>query len=230
MKLPGLRTLGDISDPTSLSNTLRDRRFRLFDRLTAPLSRPLHIIDIGGTTSFWERRGWAGHRDVRITLVNLAKQARRYPNIDSVVGDARDLHEFDDKSFDVAFSNSVIEHLSSFDNERLMANEVQRVARAHWVQTPNFWFPIEPHFHFVGWQWLPRTLRIEMLRRRRCGWRGPCPDREEACKLVDEIRLLRQRELAELFPRSTIRAERICGLAKSWIVYGGFAECRSTPR
>ena len=72
--------------------------------------------------------------------------------------DATNLHEFGDASFDIAFSNSVIEHLSTFENQARMAAEVRRVARAYWVQTPNFWFPIEPHFLVPAWHWLPGWL------------------------------------------------------------------------
>ena len=103
-----------------------------------------------------------------------------------------------------------------------MASEVARVASGHWCQTPNFWFPIEPHFHIPGWQWLPRGIRIALLRRWKCGWRGPCPDEQRAGELVDEVRLMTRSELAQLFPESTIVAERFAGVVKSWIVHKGF--------
>ncbi|WP_255695553.1 methyltransferase domain-containing protein [Rhodohalobacter sp. 614A] len=54
-----------------------------------------------------------------------------------VQGDALDMHMFEDKSFDVVFSNSVIEHVGSFENQRRFADEVRRVGKAYWVQTPD---------------------------------------------------------------------------------------------
>jgi hypothetical protein len=186
------------------------------------LPRPLRILDVGGETAFWENRGWAGRDDVRIFSLNLVPEEQRHENIKPVAGDATNLAEFADGSFDVAFSNSVIEHLFTFENQRRMASEMRRVGRAFWMQTPNFWFPMEPHFHVPGWQWMPLGLRVAMIRRWRCGWRGPCPDPAGARKLVEELRLLRESEIRSIFPGATLIAERFCGLVKSWIAIGGF--------
>jgi hypothetical protein len=217
-----LRHLADPRRPTSLGSRLRSRRFELFEHLVSHLRRPLRVLDIGGVTAFWEHRGWAVRPDVQITLVNLVEQERRHENIEAVVGDATDLSSFEDSSFDVAFSNSVIEHLFSPDAQTAMAREVRRVGRAFWVQTPSYWFPIEPHFMVPGWQWLPSSTRVAIIRRRRCGWRGPCPDLHEAERAVREVRLLRRRELGAMFPGATILPERIAGLTKSYVVYDGF--------
>jgi len=154
--------------------------------------------------------------------VNLKPEERKHPNITPVQGDATDLSGFGDGSFDVAFSNSVIEHLFTAEKQAAMAREVRRVGKAYWVQTPNFWFPIEPHFHVPGWQWLPVRVRVELLRRRRCGWNGPCPDPQVARKAVEEVRLLRRGEVRKLFPTATIWPERVFGLVKSWVAYAGF--------
>lgn len=201
---------------------MRARRFALFRNLAAQLPKPISIIDIGGTTSFWEQHGWADREDVEITLVNQKAEERKHANIIPEAGDATDLKDHAESSFDIAFSNSVIEHLFALDNQRAMAAEVLRVGRAYWVQTPNFWFPIEPHFHMLGWQWMPEFLRIWTIRRRACGWRGPCPDPEEARNAVREVRLLTRRKLQKLFPEGKIISERYCGLVKSMIVVGGF--------
>ena len=102
---------------------LRRRRLRLFERLCAGVPRPLRIIDVGGTYEHWRQLGWADRSDVRITTVNLAPEPKRSDAVDPRVGDATDLSEFDDDSFDIAFSNSVIEHLFTFENQRRMAVE-----------------------------------------------------------------------------------------------------------
>jgi hypothetical protein len=217
-----LQGLADDGSPTSISHRLRERRFRLFDSLAATLPRPLRIIDLGGTNEYWERRGWAGRDDVEITLVNLGPQERRHDNLHPVIGDATDLADHADGSFDIAFSNSVIEHLFTFDNQAAMAREVRRVARAFWVQTPNFWFPVEPHFLVPVWHWLPEEARVAILRRRGVGWAGRCPDPEKARAIVQEHRLMRRRELARLFPGADIVPERFGGLVKSWTAIGGF--------
>ncbi|MEA2253322.1 MAG: hypothetical protein QOI62_4048 [Solirubrobacteraceae bacterium] len=216
-----LRGLADDAAADSLSNRLRERRFKLFAELVEGLPRPVRILDVGGTTDFWEHRGWAGRDDVEITLVNLHAEPPRHDNIASTVGDATRL-EHPDGAFDVAFSNSVIEHLFTLSAQAAMAREMRRVAGALWVQTPSFWFPMEPHFLVPGWHWMPERARVEIIRRRACGWRGPCPDPEQARALVREIRLLRRRELARLFPGATIVDERVLGLTKSFVVHAGF--------
>jgi hypothetical protein len=218
----GLRGLANANDTGSLSHRLRERRFARFERLIAGLPRPLKVIDIGGTTEFWEQRGWAGRDDVTVTLVNLVAQEQRHANLVPVVGDATDLSGHADGAYDVAFSNSVIEHLYTRDAQTAMAAEVRRVARACWVQTPNFWFPMEPHFLVPGWHWLPVSLRVAVLRRRGVGWMGRCPDPDFARRIVTEVRLMRRPELESLFPGAVVVPERFGGLVKSWIVVDGF--------
>ena len=220
--VPLMRRLADSNEPTSFANKLRARRFQQFEALIARLPRPLRLLDVGGTNAFWENRGWHRRNDVEIFTLNLVAEEQLHANIKPLTGDARNIAQFDDHSIDVVFSNSVIEHLFTFESQRRMAAEIQRVGRAFWVQTPNYWFPIEPHFHVVGWQWLPVAMRISILRRKTCGWRGPCPDPIAARRSVEEIRLLTQDELRELFPHASIIPERFCGFVKSWIALGGF--------
>jgi len=217
-----LTRMADWRDPESFSNRMRARRFERFERLAAPLPRPLRILDVGGTDDMWEGVGWAGREDVSITMLNIDPVESRHANIDSIAGDATDLAQIADGEYDIAFSNSVIEHLFTADAQAAMAREMRRAGRALWLQTPNFWFPVEPHFHFVGWQWLPERARVEILRRRSCGWRTRTPDPDAARELVREVRLMRRAELERLFPGATIVPERFLGTVKSWIVHDGF--------
>lgn len=214
-----LRSAADVYDPNSLSNRFRSRRFERFAKMVEEFENPVRIIDIGGTNAFWEQRGWAGRDDRQITLVNLEPEEKTHENITPTKGDATNLEGYADLSFDFAFSNSVIEHLFTLKNQKSMAREVRRVAKAYWVQTPNYWFPIEPHFHVPGWHWMPAALRIAIIRKRRCGWRGPCPDLDEARQLVREVRLMTAREMRVCFPGATIFRERFCGLTKSLVAH-----------
>jgi len=224
LSIPLIRRLADDENKDSLANRLRNRRFQLFEAFVAQLPRPLNILDVGGTNAFWEQRGWAGRHDVRIVTLNLEAEPRRFDNVEPAVGDATNLGQFGDRSFDLVFSNSVIEHLFSLENQQKMASEIRRVGKTYWVQTPNFWFPMEPHFHVPAWQWLPVPVRVALLRRWRCGWRGPSPDPTRARELVSELRLMRQRELKTLFPGGVLIPERFCGLVKSWTVVGGLSK------
>ena len=206
----------------SLSNTLRSRRFEYFESLMEKIDAPISILDVGGTVRFWECRGWLGKSDVNITLLNLKAEDVPEGNINSVAGDATNLSQYGDGQFDVVFSNSVIEHLFTIENQQAMAREVQRVGKSYWVQTPNYYFPIEPHFHWLGWQWYPRSVRIAAIRRFKCGHRGPHPRIEDAKDAVDEVRLITRSEMKNMFPGGRIWNERILGVTKSFVAIGGF--------
>ncbi len=212
-----LTPLADYTKPGSPASILRRRRFARFIQLVERCRKQhLRILDIGGTESFWESMGFveSGHD---IVLVNIFAQQTRHENITSIVGDARSLEEFDQGEFDIVFSNSVIEHLRSFEDQRKMAAEVQRLAQRYFVQTPNYYFPIEPHFLVPGFQYLPQRVRVWMLQRFKLGHYERVEDLQRARELVSEIRLLTKSELQSLFPDASIYHERVLGLTKSFL-------------
>ena len=211
-----LRRFADVNRGDSYSNRIRSRRFARFESLLSDIEKPVRILDIGGTNNFWEQRGYAGRDEVEIVTANISAEGQLHGNITPVEMDASRI-DFGDDSFDVVFSNSVIEHLRTPDAQEAMAGEVRRLAPRYWVQTPNYWFPVEPHFLTPGWQYLPEDVRVWLLRRWRFGWRGPCPDRDRARELVSEVRLLRRREIVEMFPDAELVTERFGPLAKSFV-------------
>jgi len=212
-----LERQADVGSDVSLSSRLRDRRFARFAAMIEARPKPVTILDVGGTVKYWHSRGYADRDDVQVTAANYHPGTKRYRNIRSVQADAADLSMFEDRSFDLVFSNSTIEHLAEKRNQRAMADEVRRLASAYYVQTPNYWFPIEPHFLAPGWQYLPRSVRIAIIRRIRVGHRGPWHDPAEAVREIDEIRLLRRSEMSEMFPDAQIISERIGPLTKSFV-------------
>lgn len=209
----------NVGSEHSLSNRFREKRFAFFASLIKDMPRPIKIIDIGGTVDYWRKRGWYKIEGIHITVINLNIEEPGLGNISVEKGDALNLHKISDKSFDIAYSNSVIEHLYNYENQKRMAQEIQRIAGFYWVQAPNFWFPIEPHYHIPGWQWLPRSLRIALLMNFRCGWRGPAQHRKHAENLVDEVRLLTSKEMRALFPGSALWKEKYLGLTKSLVAH-----------
>lgn len=217
-----VKSLLDTRRPGSLASRMRRRRFELFRSLLSRLERPVTVLDIGGTEYFWETMGYAAEMDVRIVLLNLYRAPVRRPGFRSVVGDAREMPRFGEDQFDVVFSNSVIEHVGDFEQQRRMAAEIRRVGKRFFVQTPNRYFPIEPHFLLPGYQFLPFEARVFLLRHFELGWVGRIPDPVQAAAAVREVRLLDRSELEVLFPGARIYRERFCGLTKSFIVYGGW--------
>jgi hypothetical protein len=212
----------DNTDPNSYASKMRKKRFALFLNLLERIPRPVHILDIGGTQEFWEVMGFTEVPGVNVTLLNLEKPDTRYDNFVGLAGNARDLSQFGDDRFDVVFSNSVIEHVGNYGQQQSMAREVRRVGKRYFVQTPNYFFPIEPHFLFLGFQWLPVEVRVFLITRFRLGWIDRVRDPQAAREFVESTRLLRKRELLALFPGAVLYEERMWGVTKSFVVYGGW--------
>ena len=207
---------------TLLSAKLRRKRFRLFETLLSQLQEPIHILDVGGTQSSWDLMSLSPTSAVSVTLLNLRHESVSLPNFSSVIGDARDMTSFADARFDVVFSNSVIEHVGGFEDQRRMAREVQRVGKRYFVQTPNRHFPIEPHFLFPFFQFLPVQARVRLVRHFALGWYPRAPDNESARRMVEEIRLLTKQELLTLFPGASVFEENFLGMTKSFTFYCGW--------
>ncbi len=215
------RLLADNRDPRSLAARLRRRRSELLHSLLAGVPRPARLLDVGGTEAYWQTVAPAGLPGFSIVLLNQRAPAVTRPGFTSIAGDARAL-PFADRAFDVVFSNSVIEHVGERADQQRMADEVRRVGARFYVQTPNHWFPIEPHFVFPGFQFLPREVRTQLVMRFALGWYPRVPERDRAEEIVDSVRLLTARELCALFPGAQLHRETFAGLAKSLVVTGGF--------
>jgi methyltransferase family protein len=214
-----LRYLSDYRNPDSLAARLRRRRFAHFLSLLDRISTPFTLLDVGGSPTYWRKHDFPNRPGVRVIVLNLGATERCEPPFEIVNGDACDLSRYANHSIDVVYSNSVIEHVA---DHALMASEVRRVARRYYVQTPNFWFPIEPHFLIPGFQWLPMAMRAALIRRIRLGHAPTVQTRDEARQLVESVRLLSRRELKSLFPGASIHAERVAGLPKSWLAFDGW--------
>jgi len=217
-----LLRLADFRRDDSLAIRLRLKTIALFKELIRPLPKPLRIVDVGGTEIFWKRMGFSGDKNFDITLLNLSEEKTHYPNIKSIAGDARNMHQFRDFEFDIAFSHSVIEHVGEYHDQKQMANEMQRVGKRYFLQAPNFYFPFEPHFLFPFFQFFPLRLKLFMLRNFKLGWYNKITNKEEAIKAINSNRLTKKWELKEFFPSATIHELKYLGLTISFILYKGF--------
>jgi hypothetical protein len=132
-----------------------------------------------------------------------------------MVGDARSMKSFTNAQFDVAYSNSVIEHLGNMEDMKKMAREIRRVSRIYFLQTPYKYFPIEPHFMFPLFQFLPICWRIYLIRHFNLAWAGKISDYDSAERAVKSITLLSKAQLQSLFPDARITTEKVLGFPKS---------------
>lgn len=214
-----LNYVADYKSSKSLALKMRQKRFALFVHLLETLPKPKSILDVGGTQLFWEMMGFTELEGTKITLLNKQMPETRPPYFSGLAGDARDLSAIDDNAFDVVFSNSVIEHVGDFDQQRLMAKEIMRVGQRYFVQTPNLFFPIEPHYLFPGFQWLPLGMKVWLVSHFDLGHIKRITDPQKAREQIESIRLLKKDELSALFPKSIIYEEKFMGLTKSFIAY-----------
>lgn len=195
----------------------RSRRMRLFYETFHP-SEQTRLLDIGGAPNTWLSESNYSFK-FPITLVNL-----RYPDLHMltdgrftpITGEATRL-PFADASFDIAFSNSVIEHMTTWERQQAFASEARRVAGKLWIQTPARCFPVEPHVLAPFFQYLPKHFQARIARYLTLWGLLTKPGRTEVTEMLSEIRLLTYREMKQLFPDCTILRERILGLTKSYV-------------
>jgi SAM-dependent methyltransferase len=187
-----------VTDAISLRS--RRRKLRLFLDEIRP-TEATTVLDIGvDEVGFGEAGGHSGcathnffeelypWRD-RITGVGLHDGAgfrSRYPEIAYVQGDGCSL-PFADETFDVAFSNAVLEHVGDAERQRRFVEEAVRVSRRVFLTTPNRWFPIEVHTRLPLVHWLPEQGAHRAYDLARKPW-------------AKDNRLLGPAELRALFP------------------------------
>jgi hypothetical protein len=198
-----------------LSHKSRTKKFELLQAVFRP--RPGdRVLDIGAS----------GEVFLRYTLEDV------YPYAERIVGGGYALHEavsarryypqpryavfdgcalpFPDKSFDLVFSNAVIEHVVGADRQEQFAREVMRVGKSWFVTTPNYWFPFEAHYHLPFIQFLPRPLQREYNR----VFSTHIPR-----GTVQELALLSARQLQRLFPTGKIAKVRVTFWPETLVAY-----------
>ena len=181
----------------------------------------VRIVDIGGSELYWNivPPEFLDRHNVTITVVNLPGSGipEDHGRFRFLEADACDLRELDDRSFDIAHSNSVVEHVGDWARMAQFAHEVSRVAEKYFVQTPNYWFPVEPHCLTLGFHWLPKPLRVFLVTKFQLGYWPRARSVDEAVRIVERARLLNRSMFAALFSDGRILTERVLALPKSFV-------------
>ena len=197
------------------SQKSREQKFQLFRSVFQPHQQD-RILDIGVSGKFFARytfedfypypdRITAG--TVQFDDIETARQA--YPMSSYAVFDGCSL-PFRDKSFDIVFSNAVIEHIIGDGKQAQFATEVMRVGKSWFITTPNYWFPLEPHYHLPFIQFLPRALQRQYNR-----FFGSSIPKGE----LQDLALVSARELQRLFPTSVIARMRVTFWPETLVAY-----------
>ncbi len=203
--------------PSSLGARFRAKRqadFEVFFFRTFSKNEPIRILDLGGTAYFWEKSNIPDLPNVSITLLNLYLETSKHPHIETIMGDATELIDFKANEFDLVFSNSVIEHLYTKANQQKMATEIQRVGKYYFIQTPNKHFPVEAHYALPFAQYMPKSWVYFILTQTKLS-RLQKWEKDAAKQYLEEIRLITEPEMKDLFPNSLIYKEKLMGLIKS---------------
>ena len=178
-----------------------------------------NILDIGGTEQYWNILiEYMSDKNISIDISNISgNEAENKSRFRFIAGDARNMSEFADNSYDFVHSNSVIEHVGDWSAMKQMAANVKRLARRYYVQTPNFWFPYEPHFRSPFYHWLPEQLRFRLLMHMTLGFRGKQDTIDGAMEQVQSVQLLDRRQFSALFDDAEIINEKFLLFTKSLI-------------
>ena len=205
---------------TSLSRHFRRRRMQRFAEEFS-ITPETRVLDIGGTPDCWALLP----AQPRLTLLNTPRAKADLAGAAAwVAGDGRNL-PFRDATFDVVFSNSVIEHVGDAASQANFAREVARVGRGYWVQTPNRWFPVEQHLLTPFIHWLPKSWQRPIVPRFNV-WSMSMrvtPDRRRFYieHYLADVRLLGCREMRALFPGARVVRERFLVITKSLVAVKG---------
>jgi len=174
------------------------------------------ILDVGGTSFNWRICGYAGGQ---VVLLNLVKENMESmpSNFISVEGDATNLN-YPDLSFDVVFSNSVIEHVGTFENQKKFATEAMRVGKKIFIQTPAKEFFFDPHTLTPFIHYLPKKLQRKLLRNFSIWGLIARPSQKYIDEYLSSIRFLSKNEISEIFQGCEILVEKFIFMTKSYII------------
>lgn len=187
------------------SRRSRQQKFELLSARFRPRPED-RILDVGASGQLFTRYTFEDfypyrHRIVAGGVDPVEVQGARsfYPEPHYLLFDGCAL-PFPDKSFDLVFSNAVIEHIVGEGRQEAFAREVMRVGKSWFVTTPNYWFPLETHYLLPFIQFLPREAQRFYNR-----LLGPAIPRGE----VLDLSLLSARRLQRLFPTSRVVGMRV---------------------
>lgn len=138
----------------------------------------------------------------------------RYPDVTIEEYDGK-IFPFADNSFDICWSNAVIEHVGDFERQLLFLKEIKRVSRNAYLTTPNKFFPIEVHTRTPFLHFLPKSVFHRYLHLVGKAWAAG-----------DYMYLLSYREIVDLLQKAGIdrfevKRNRMLGFSVDFVIMFG---------
>lgn len=155
---------------------------------------------------------------------NAVEEGKRNYGFNAVLIDESGKLPFADKFFDIVYCSSVIEHVTvvksdvwswkdgnkfsaeSFKHQKLFADEIVRLGKKYFVQTPSKNFPVESHTWLPIVGYLPRKQFLPVLKLSNRFW---------VKQAEPDFNLLDANDMKSLFPDAKIVREKKYGLTKS---------------
>ena len=201
-----------------LSLAARESMVNMFFEAFPP-SECLSVLDVGVTS---ERDPTANYLEKlypfpgNLTCAGVQDASwltKEYPGIKFVQLETGKPLPFMDQEFDCVYSNAVIEHVGSRQDQEAFILELMRVSKSFYITTPNRWFPVEMHTHIPLLHFIPQRLFRHLL--------NLMGDKFYAQE--KNLNLLSCKDFLALFPKNvnlTIKHIWSCGFPSNIIIYG----------
>lgn len=186
-----------------LGDQNRTRKYELFKKVFPP-NKTFSILDVGASENEYQlganiiekKYSWPE----KITALGVEKYEKfkeRYPHVRTVEYDGARF-PFEDNSFDLCWSNAVLEHVGDSERQVRFVREIKRVAKHAFLTTPNRFFPFELHTRYFLLHYLPKETFDQICVKTGKGWASG-----------DYLHLLSYRALKEIIRRSGVQEYKI---------------------
>jgi 2-polyprenyl-3-methyl-5-hydroxy-6-metoxy-1,4-benzoquinol methylase len=128
------------------------------------------ILDLGSTSDISSSSNaflgfFSAPTIISVSDQDITRETRdKFPHVEFIKGDALQLN-LESASFDLVFSNAVLEHVGDSVNIMRFISESLRIAKSEVILiTPNRWFPFETHTKLFFFHWLPKKYFRNILK------------------------------------------------------------------
>lgn len=139
----------------------RKNKFDQFIQLVKPTPNDT-VLEVGITNreyspvaNFLVKHYPYRNRITALGLGDISEFEDEYPDINTVSYDGK-IMPFEDKQFDIAHSNAVIEHVGSLERQSFFMKDIIRVSKRGMITTPNKFFPLEIHTKIPFLHWMKK--------------------------------------------------------------------------
>lgn len=169
VKVVIIKSKGVMGIADKISSYNRKRKYEYFVQ-NIPYNPTTKILDVGFTNkeyspvdNFLEKNYQHTENITALGVNGKDLFEKRYPEVNVVLYDGN-IFPFADKSFDIGWSNAVIEHVGQRDKQLLFLKELLRTCRVVYFTTPNLYFPVEVHTRTLFMHWLPKSIFDRFLK------------------------------------------------------------------